>query len=184
MALTSVQRSSFLAGFAFGLFLLANDAIANQPPATEGANLETVGQIEIVDRGIYRVERSSSQNEYSPETGVDQWSAGRPILLESTTTIPAQLGKEFGFEFKPSGIQFQALDLTLVTEFPSQGLYDHETQTTMYRDERSLESIAGQSQYQGYNLDAPSELVPGIWTFKIMHHGQVLAAQSFTLVIP
>ena len=76
------------------------------------------------------------------------------------------------------------MELTLVTEFPSQGLYELETQKTLFRDERSFRSLSELRGYQGYRLDSPSELVLGTWTFKILYGDQLLATQSFVLVSP
>lgn len=47
-------------------------------------------EIEIVQRGIYELERRSAE---------------RPTLLASTTVIPAELGNEFGFEFNVRGTE-------------------------------------------------------------------------------
>ena len=127
-------------------------------------------EVEIVQSGIYELERGN---------------ANRPTLLASTTTIPAELGKEFGFEFNVRGTEPGfPVELTLVTEFPSQGLYEFETQKTLLGDQRNFRSMSDLRGYQGYRLDSPSELVLGTWIFKIFYGDQLLATQSFVLVSP
>ena len=127
-------------------------------------------EIEIVQRGIYELERGSAEG---------------PILRASTTVIPAELGNEFGFEFNVRGIEAgRPVELTLVTEFPSRGLYELETNKIVFRDERTFHSVRELRGYQGYTLDSPTELVLGTWTFKILYRDQLLATQSFVLVPP
>jgi hypothetical protein len=127
-------------------------------------------EIEIVQSGIYEQERGSAEG---------------PILLASTTVIPAELGNEFGFEFNVRGTEAGGpVELTLVTEFPSQGLYEMETQKIVFRNERTFLSVNELRGYHGYTLDSPSELVLGTWTFKILYRDQLLATQSFVLVLP
>ena len=154
-----LQRKTSLASFA--LVLLTAAASAAEAQALE---------VEIVQSGIYELERGS---------------ANGPILLASTTTIPAKLGNEFGFEFNVRGAEAGfPVELTLVTEFPPQGLYELETQKTVLRDERNFRSVSDLRGYQGYRLDSPSELVLGTWSFKILYGDQLLATQSFVLVLP
>jgi hypothetical protein len=150
-----------LSAASIAFILLTGTAFAAEPQAVE---------IEIVHSGIYQLERGS---------------ANGPTLLASTTVIPAQIGNEFGFEFNLRGTEAGLpVELTLVTEFPSQGLYEVETQKTLLRDERTFRSMSELRGYQGYALDTPSELVLGTWTFKILYGDQLLATQSFELVSP
>ena len=148
---------------------VASIALILPTAAMSAAEAPTV-EIEIVQSGIYELESGS---------------ANGPTLLASTTVIPAELGNEFGFEFNVQGTEAGLpVELTLVTEFPSQGLYELETQKTLFRDERSFRSLSELRGYQGYRLDSPSELVLGTWTFKILYGDQLLATQSFVLVSP
>lgn len=177
MSISMAKPFDAMIGIAIGTFLLSTSAFAI------GAPMGPVGAIEIVESGIYAAE-SESHPDLSDSEG-SRHLDGPPALLKSTTTIPAELGREFGFIFKPVDMQEGIiLDLTLVTEFPSEGLFDPATQQTVYRDERDFRSAMGLSGYQGYKLDSPHELVPGTWTFKILHGGELLASQSFTLVAP
>ena len=127
-------------------------------------------EIEIVQSGIYELERGSAEG---------------PILIASTTVIPAELGSEFGLEFTVRGTEAsRPVELTLVTEFPSQGLYEMETQKIVFRDERTFRSASELHGYHVYTLDFPSELVLGTWTFKILYRDELLATQRFVLVLP
>ncbi len=98
-------------------------------------------EVEIVQSGIYELERGSAEG---------------PILIASTTVIPAELGSEFGFEFNVRGTEAgRPVELTLVTEFPSQGLYEMETQKIVFRDERTFRSVSELRGYHGYTLELP-----------------------------
>jgi len=170
------RQSKAMRAVATGIFLLTTSAFAAQAQELT---------IEIVKRGIYDNGARNRAEGIAPRSGLGRHSESTPALLESTTVIPAELGREFGFEFNSLGMEAgNVLELTLVTEFPAQGIYDPETDKTIYRDERTIRSASGLRGYQGYVLDAPSEVVPGIWTFKIMYRDQLLASQSFTLVSP
>ena len=174
MTKLAVQCKEML-GAAIGIFLLSTSAFAI------GEETGQPGRIEIVERGIYAVDSDASDL----ASGASGHLNGPPALLESTTVVPAQLGREFGFVFRAVDLEAgTVLDLTLVTEFPSDGLYDPETKQTVYRDERPFRSAMGLGGYQGYKLDSHHELVLGIWTFKILYRGALLASQSFTLVAP
>ena len=128
-------------------------------------------QIEVVQRGIY--DSRSDKTREAPE------------LIASTTIVPAAVGTEFGFEFDARGADgAEPVELKLITEFPSQGIYDPETQKTVFSDERTFRPVKGFRSYRGYSLDSSSELVLGTWTFKIVYRDRVLATQSFVLVSP
>ena len=146
----------------------ASIAFSSLTGAAFAAEAQAV-EVEIVQSGIYELERGSAEG---------------PILIKSTTVIPAELGSEFGFEFNVRGAEAgRPAELTLVTEFPSQGLYEMETQKIVFRDERTFRSSELRG-YHGYILDSPSELVLGTWTFKILYRDELLATQSFVLVPP
>jgi len=147
----------------------ASIALISLTAAAFAAEAQAV-EVEIVQSGIYELERGSAEG---------------PILIKSTTVIPAELGSEFGFEFNVRGTEpGRPVELTLVTEFPSQGLYEMETQKIVFRDERTFRSGSELRGYHGYILDSPSELVLGTWTFKILYRDELLATQSFVLVLP
>lgn len=147
----------------------ASIALISVTAATFAAEAQAV-EIEIVQSGIYELERGSAEG---------------PILFASTTVIPAELGSEFGFEFNVRGTEAgRPVELTLVTEFPSRGLYELETNKIVFRNERTFRAVSELRGYQGYRLDSATELVLGTWTFKILYRDQLLATQSFVLVAP
>ena len=66
----------------------ASIALISLTAAALAAEAQAV-EVEIVQSGIYELERGSAEG---------------PILIKSTTVIPAELGSEFGFEFNVRSI--------------------------------------------------------------------------------
>lgn len=46
--------------------------------------------------------------------------------------------------------------------FPSQGLYELETQKIVFRDERTFRSVSELRGYRGYTLDSPPSVVAAV----------------------
>ena len=151
--------------------LLATQALA--------ADAEVTG-IEIVNFGIYTVDVTS--REANPG-GVAHSAVANPKLAVHTTTIPAQLGLSFGFQYKLLGSPAGAkVDIHRVTRFPKVGLRAPGGSAPRYVSERDLSVAIGEVLYMGYGLTESWEVVPGEWSIEIWHNGRKLADRHFTLV--
>ena len=146
------------------LLLVTLPSIAHaQTPLTE--------RIEISKAGIYTTDAKHNYQQVS--------------LLQSTTTIPAKIGIEFGVTFrlvgKPNGAR---VDLRYVTLIPSPGTRNPATGKITLREERSLLATLGQEATRLYVFEERWELIPGTWTFEFWQGDRKLGAQSFTMVKP
>jgi len=153
--------------------LLGSSAIADETK---------VERIDIVGKGIYQLELGASIPKADVPGGVVTPPA-KFTQIESTTTVPARIGVEFGLEYKiigePDGTE---ITLEFVDTYPDPGLADPEKsapfQTSRYERTRPI----GETLYTGYGFEHEWELVPGTWTFEIWYDGRKLAAEQFTVV--
>jgi hypothetical protein len=146
------------------------------------ASAQTVARIEIVEYGIFSAQVTERPAISGAVAGVgDTLSDVR--LVETTKTIPARLGVEFGFRYKiygqPNGAEIQLKKITLV---PQPGLRNPNTGNTLVRGEIVYTEKIGVTRYKGYHFDDPWELVPGTWTFELWQGDRKLASQEFNVV--
>lgn len=142
----------------------------------------TQPRVDIVGHGIYTVASDGEMHASEYASGRIHNSSQEPVLVKSTTDVPAKLGTEFGFEFQASGgAPGRKLELKLVTEFPAAGLHDPEAKQPVHHEEHLFKATVGLTNYQGYRLDLPWEAVPGKWTFELWYQDKKLASQTFTL---
>jgi hypothetical protein len=149
-----------------------------------GACAETakVDRIDIVEKGIFVIETGKETPDATTPTGkITAVTTARNI--ESTTTIPARLGLEFGFRYivvgEPAGTE---VTLDIVTVYPAQGLRDPNSRKSVHESRYQRTKKIGDTVYLGYGLENPWEIEPGIWTFQIWYDNRKLADQSFTVV--
>jgi len=148
------------------------------------AQAEDVQRIEIYDVGIYKSQITG--HEEAPGTPAGYRNVVTGIELQQrTTTIPATSGTEFGFRYaiigNPEGA---AVNLRMVSHYPSPGLRNPKTGNAIMRGEYSVERKLGDKSWKSYLLEDDWELVPGTWTFEIWQGERKLAEQSFTVMRP
>lgn len=159
---------SALLAMAFGSGALAQEA--------------RVDRIEIVGKGLYRIEVGAS----IPDANLPGGALAPPTQftnIETTSTVAARIGTEFGFEYRivgePDGAE---VTLEFVNTYPAPGLADPESPTPFMESKYERSKKIGETIYSGYGLENDWELVPGTWIFEIRHKGDTLASVSFTLV--
>ena len=140
-----------------------------------------VAGIEVVDRGIYTIETGSETKD--PNTPTGTITAVKDVKnVELTTTIPARLGIEFGFQYivvgEPAGAE---VTLDIVNIYPEQGLPTPGSTEHLFRSEYSRTKKIGEIEYLGYGFENAWEVVPGNWTFQIWYDGRQMMEQSFTV---
>jgi hypothetical protein len=163
------------------------------------AHAQAVQRIEILEYGIYSTEADTASSTTEPGTAAGHVEeVVEPKLVQSTTTIPARVGVQFGFRYKivgqsTAGIAAQ-LNETLaghkdprvvlrnVTLIPAPGIRNptngNVTMTSVFIQERRV----GEELYRLYRLTEPWEVVPGQWTFEIWDGERKLVSQGFRLV--
>lgn len=143
------------------------------------AQAQTASRIDIVDYGIYTVDRES-QGRNTEGIGLSTVTNVRHAV--STTTIPAQIGVTFGFRYKVFGPDTgETVELRKVTKFPPGGLRTPKGEV-LHETERTLRNKIGETRFTSYALVDNFELVPGQWSIEIWQGSIRLAAQNFTLV--
>ena len=157
------------------LLVAAVDAAAQTP---------TIDRIEIRTIGTYTAELG----ERTPDKNI----AGGGLnsirsykFVKIGTTVSAQKGVRFGFEFvvmgRPDGAK---VPLKSVIIFPAQGLRNPETGRTQPRDEYMISATINAVERNGYGFDHEWEAVPGTWTIQLWDGNRKLAEQNFTIVRP
>src|SRR5262249_37053680 len=81
---------------------------------------QQVTSIDILEYGLYTADTTARQQ---TESGVARNTIGNLTHAATTTTIPAQIGVRFGFEYRVNGAPAdEGVELTKITVFPSPGL--------------------------------------------------------------
>jgi hypothetical protein len=146
---------------------------------TAGAAAQSVSRVDIVDYGIYAVDRKGTGRNAE---GIGLSTVSNERLAVKTNVIPAQIGVTFGLHYKVIGPDpGEAVELRKVTRFPDAGLRTPSGEVR-HETERTLRSKVGETRFTAYALMDNFELVPGTWTIEIWQGSAKLAAQSFTLV--
>ena len=152
--------------------------------AATGAYAQTprVDRIDVVEYGIYTA--TTTGHEAAPGTAVGAVNTISDLQHAATArTVPAQQGIRFGFRYTVVGAPAGAdVPLHMVTIFPPPGLTNPATQQLKAQSEYDSSATIGTASYKGYQLTAPWEVVPGVWTLQIWYQGRKLAEQSFTVV--
>ena len=103
-------------------------------------------------------------------------------IVQQTNRIEARLCRRFGITFMLEGLGTGGiLDITIQTRHPAITRPDgHVTTEVRYPSSVS----AGRPNWIGYTFDYAYELVPGTWSFAVLHGGDVLAEQQFEVTVP
>ena len=165
----------------------------------------TVDRIDITEYGIYTTDTAATTASPGTATGkIDQ--VANVKLVQSTTTVPAQQGVEFGFRYKivgqpvaappPQagttilGVQIGAqpapppvatVNLKYVTHIPKPGMRNPETGNVTLTNVFYQEHKVGEELYRLYRLTDRWEVVPGVWTLEIWDGDRKLLNQDFLL---
>ena len=103
-------------------------------------------------------------------------------IVQQTSRIEARLCRRFGISFMLEGLgPGSILDITIQTRHPAITRPDGYVSTGV----RYPSSIsAGRPNWVGFTFDYAYELVPGTWSFAVLHGGDVLAEQQFEVTMP
>jgi Domain of unknown function (DUF3859) len=147
--------------------------------APVGSQAATVRGIRIVERGLFHTETARRTLDSNSPTGRLSTVANIK-LVKSTTTIPARRGVEMGIRIVIDGAPKGArIPLKVIEHFPKAGVHNPKTQAITYLYEHRFTMKIGDRHYEGYSLDNPWEVVPGVWTFDVWYHGHKMAEQKF-----
>jgi hypothetical protein len=168
------------------------------------ARAQVIQSIEITEYGIYATDTANSSAAPGTASGkIDQVSNIK--LVQSTTTVPARLGIEFGFRYKiigqpaaaPTpqaattilGMQFgtqqpaaqpsAGVNLKYVTHIPKPGMRNPETGNVTLTNVFYQDHKPGEELYRLYRLTERWEIVPGVWTLEVWDGERKLLSQDF-----
>ncbi len=147
------------------------------------AQTARLDRIDILEAGIYRVEKTLSITDPAVPSGTRQQLAGSK-LIKATTTIPAVIGTRFGFRFKLVGEPAGApVAVKWILRFPPPGIRDTRNQLQSSYEE-NIASAIGTEEYRDALFDDPGDLLPGTWSMEVWSGNRKMAEQRFTVVKP
>lgn len=150
-------------------------------PIYAHAQTPKVERIDIVEYGIYTSDADSKTSVPNVPTG-EVLHRANVRLAETTQTVPAQKGVEFGFRFNIVGAPKGKVQLHVVAIFPPPGLLDPSKNKPLTRGEYDRSDAIGSGGYLSYSFNNDWELVPGVWTLQPWFEGRKMAEQKFTVV--
>jgi hypothetical protein len=137
-------------------------------------------RIDIVEYGLYtsKIDRTESAPG-AAATKINMVSNVRHT--ESTTTVPAQLGSQFGVRYRLVGSGTDNVKLKVVWRIPSPGLHNPETGKTVTEDVSFWDRKIGSTNYNAYSFAHDWEIVSGIWTLEIWDGDRKMMSQGFLI---
>lgn len=140
----------------------------------------SVQSAEIVEYGIYRLERTG-EHILLPSTAAGAVEpAARVSLITTTNRVQAIVGTTFGCRFvvngEPTGASVR-LDI-IVEHPPFEKTPGQKTGTT---DKVPYRYVIGQKGGYTYTFDNDWEAVPGDWSIQVWYRGRKLAEQKFVV---
>jgi hypothetical protein len=165
------------------LILISATFVRGQAPPTGSTPAARVDRIEIVEKGLYRVQLQ--QKVEDPRVlGGSRYVHSKGELIQDTATIPAVKGTQFGFRYvvvgEPKGTQ---VPTRIVAHYPEGGRQNPNNGKIAQKDEfPQAATIGGAPNLFFFNM--MWGMVPGVWTIEVWSQDRKLAEQKFTLVQP
>jgi hypothetical protein len=155
--------------------------------ATVVAPAATVSGVTVTNAGTYTAQSLSAPSragQLSPTGTIG--SAVNWHFVSDATDVPAQVGTQFGIEFRIDGKPVgDGVTLHLVLNFPPQGIRNPNTGDLMHKANIAFPNVKiGALSLLGYGFDSAWEIVPGVWTEQIWYQDRMLAERSFTISKP
>jgi hypothetical protein len=155
-------------------------ALAAVPPhASRGGETP---RVVIVAFGVYSLSpwRGKLPPQYRQDTISEVRFNDMPLLVQQTDRIEARACTRFGLQYRADNLPpGEAAPITVRVEHPRVARPDGRSSTI---DTYEVPSGGG-VRYTGFDFDEPWTLVPGTWTFSLIHGGEVLAEQRFAIII-
>jgi hypothetical protein len=157
--------------------------LLSTPCITANAGEPVTGR--ITGFGIVRVPAEHKDvRTSSPPGNVSREFLGRPVLVRSTTRIPAKIGTWFGIFYQvrvPAGAG--EIELSHVTRSPE--LHPPGGGVKRSEERKATVGIKGSksentfASFMGFGFTEEYELVPGTWTLEVRFKGSVVCRQQF-----
>jgi hypothetical protein len=155
--------------------------------ATVIAPAATVSGVTVTNAGTYTgqsVSAPSRAGQLSPTGTIG--SAVDWHFVSTSTEVAAQVGTQFGIEFRIDGKPVgEGVTLHLVLNFPPQGIRNPNTGDMMHTANIAFPNMKiGALCLLGYGFDNSWEIVPGVWTEQIWYQDRMLAERTFSVSKP
>jgi len=155
----------------------SSDARAQSSKIAPTAKVE---QIDVRDYGIYTADKTASATN---DMGLAHNTVNNIQYIASTSTIPAKIGTKFGFRYTISGTPYDGrVSIKQVTIYPPAGVTNPKTGLLFTNSFSTVYRVGMPPIFAGYDIDAPWEQVPGIWTIQLWIGDRKFAEQSFTVI--
>jgi len=168
--LPSTYRVIAAAIVALAMLVAAGAAAATQRP-----------RVEIVDYGIYDHVVTEVLPEPKDVAG-ERSLVSNVRVREQTTTIDAQRGRMFGFQFRVNDPALVGQTLTIRKIVPR--ITNPKTGQSSTVVEGDIIAAPETLHLNAYGFDYDWERAEGEWTFQVIHKGQVLAEKKFKVILP
>jgi hypothetical protein len=180
---TPIAPRSVMSRLLCGSFLASAAVLHGQSAApSPAASTPTVrvDRIDIVEKGLYRVEVKKEIEDPNTLSG-HRVVGSKAEHLQDTETIPAVSGTQFGFRYVVTGAPKGAkVPTRIVAIYPEGGRQNPSNGKIALRDEfPQTATIGGGTQFFFFNLKWG--LVPGVWTIQVWCQDRKLTEQKFTL---
>jgi hypothetical protein len=146
--------------------------------AAANAQTPLVESAEIVEFGIYKIERSGEHIQIPSTASGGVKTATWAHLVTATNRVPAEVGTTFGCHFVVKGEPTNAaVTLEIVVEHPP--FEKTAGQKTGTVDKVPWQYVIGQKVGYTYTFDEPWEAVPGDWSIQVWYRQKKLTEQKF-----
>jgi hypothetical protein len=153
------------------------------PSTAESTPAVRVDRIDIVEKGLYRVEVKKEIEDPNMLAG-HRLVSSKAEHLKDTDTIPAVSGTQFGFRYvvigERNGVK---VPTRVVVNYPEGGRQNPNNGKIAFKDEfPQTPTIGGPPQFFFMNLKWG--LVPGVWRIEVWCQDRKVGEQKFTLALP
>jgi len=147
------------------------------------AHAQTADKLDVFEYGIYASSPRTAVGQ--SRNGMTRYQAERIELLQSTRTVIARIGTEFGFRYRVTGKPPGApVLLTIVTKFPVPGVVAPKGSVPFVQDVDTVIAALNGRSFLTWPFERRSDLVPGIWTIEIWQGTKKLGEQRFNIILP
>jgi hypothetical protein len=150
---------------------------ACQSPPVGAATCPTITGAKLIRYGVYRNETIAYRK--GPETSEGRIAIiGDTKLLQRTDRIHAKVNTTFGIEYTVTGMPTNA-DVDVVLEVVHPPITNPHTGRTVAVERGTYHVLTGVPYYNDVRLDEEWNVVPGLWTLKIVYQSRVLLEKTF-----
>jgi hypothetical protein len=161
-----------LTAFVFTAFIIA----------TSNARALDIRRIEIVEYGIYTVDKKSCSRDAQ---GIERCDRSNVRHAATTWNVPAQIGVEFGLLYRVAGApNGSPISVKRVWRLPEPGFRSPSADKPVHSLDREDVTKIGDTVFVSYGFDDTWELVPGPWILEFWYGDRKLDERRFVITRP